>query len=1359
MSSVIRLNETNYILWEQSVTAQLFRDRVYEWVDGSKPRPDLSTPPTADERGKLTEWTEKDRLANSAILGSMGSTQARFVSIQNTAFENWTRLRQEHQSRRASHVENLRENLRAIRKTRGQNINKHISNFDECFSQFISVGGTLTELETCRIFLRSLDSTWDQFKTSVDTSEMFESQETGLLVPNRLTYRGLKSRAQEHQNLLPDTKDESAHWVSPKDTPVNESSKEWNPRINCLNCGGLGHVETACPSGKKPSNFQLLDAKRKLKNRSKPPRQGPTQDSSESAAFSKDEMALVTTTSGKDDVDRIFWDSGATVSVFNSKKWFEEYSDYSTPGRLTNISDSACPTLGEGIVSITLQANGQKKKIVIDRALFVPDARHNLISEGQLYKLGYHTEASPEGKIISKSGEKIGMAKILTNNLYLLRTQKEDRVNFVETKGSVESTQLHARLGHMSFGRMKTLVNHGMVEGLHTIEISETIKECGTCELVKARALPHRAPEPRNQYDILELIVADYKGPIETPSLSGATGYFIFKDAKSAYARIYPVKTKDGRTQMELFISFKNWVELQTGKRIRKFRHDRGSEFLTTEFQNYLVRQGIEDQTTAGFSPESNARAESHIRILDKPAKAMLAHAGLDKEFWADAFESANYIYNRSPTKALTNMTPIEALLGRRPRIDHFRVFGCLAYRYIPKELRRPLDYSGQVVRFVGYEEQSDAYRLWDGSRYISSRDVKFNENEFNIPEKPIDGIEHGQEWSTFLPPAQADTGPTQRWEAEPPDDSGDSDDTFYPAETPEESSGSIRPAVREIQQLSSALGSYWSTNTSRRSGRPTRPEEEANVVKEGYAHVLREPKSYTEALRSPEREQWDAAVQRELTSLEKFSTFSVVNMQDVPKGTTILRTTWRFTRKPGNPGHKARLCVRGDMEKDVLETEDVFASVVRTENLKLLLTLISTFNWSYLTLDVSTAFLNAPLKKDVYIYVPQGIRKDGDTCLKLNRALYGLREAPAAWNEELTNTLIAMGFEKTQADWNVFIQRNENATTIVAFHVDDGLLTSSNKQTLENLVQKLGDKYTIKVNRTPDTYLKVNFQSVEGVFQLHQENYIEACAYKFRTTENRHYKSPMNPGFDGAINELDTPVEEGTPYRSIVGCLLHIARQTRPDILFSVNLLSQYLVNPQQKHWNAAKRVMAYLFQTKDDALLIGNHRNSLTLECYTDATWACDTSCRRSRSGGVLFFNGSLLTAWSRQQPSVSLSCTEAEYQAMAVAVQEVMFFRELLQQLGFKQETHTPLFVDNKGALDLAVSTKNHPKVKHISIKFHFVRDEVKSETVKLHYISTEDQIADVFTKPLGNLKFGKFKSLLHIQTRGGVGIGVQ
>jgi hypothetical protein len=135
-------------------------------------------------------------------------------------------------------------------------------------------------------------------------------------------------------------------------------------------------------------------------------------------------------------------------------------------------------------------------------------------------------------------------------------------------------------------------------------------------------------------------------------------------------------------------------------------------------------------------------------------------------------------------------------------------------------------------------------------------------------------------------------------------------------------------------------------------------------------------------------------------------------------------------------------------------------------------------------------------------------------------------------------------------------------------------------------------------------------------------------------------------------------------------------------------------------------------------------------------------------------MFFNGSMISAWSKQQLTVAMSSTEAEYQALALGTQEILYFRQLLQEIGYEQMEPTLLLGDNKGALDLSVSTKNHPRVKHIDIKFHFTREQAVQQTVILEYVPTKLQVADIFTKPLQKGLFNQFKKLLHVQARKGV-----
>ena len=195
------------------------------------------------------------------------------------------------------------------------------------------------------------------------------------------------------------------------------------------------------------------------------------------------------------------------------------------------------------------------------------------------------------------------------------------------------------------------------------------------------------------------------------------------------------------------------------------------------------------------------------------------------------------------------------------------------------------------------------------------------------------------------------------------------------------------------------------------------------------------------------------------------------------------------------------------------------------------------------------------------------------------------------------------------------------------------------------------------------------------------------------------------------------------------------------------MNLLSKYVNNTTPKCWKAAKRILIYLNTTKDYSLRTGPSNNE-GLKTYSDSTWADDKMNRLSRSGGVILYNGSFLSAYSHQQRSVALSSCQAEYQALASAVQELLYFRQLLGEIGYGENIPTPLLCDNQGAMYLAITTKNDPNVKHIAIKYHFVRESVKDNIVNLLYVNTREQVADIMTKPLGRSQFEKFRTMMGV-----------
>eukprot|EP00253_Pinus_taeda_P020448 PITA_20448 len=219
---------------------------------------------------------------------------------------------------------------------------------------------------------------------------------------------------------------------------------------------------------------------------------------------------------------------------------------------------------------------------------------------------------------------------------------------------------------------------------------------------------------------------------------------------------------------------------------------------------------------------------------------------------------------------------------------------------------------------------------------------------------------------------------------------------------------------------------------------------------------------------------------------------------------------------------------------------------------------------------------------------------------------------------------------------------------------------------------------------------------------------------------------------------------EDATKYRQIVGSINYLTT-TIPDISFAVGILSRFMQKPCEGHWSTAKRVLRYLKGTQDFGIKY-TQVDDFSLIGYSDSDFEGDKETRVSTSGYSMSLGSRAISWRSRKQSVPADSTTEAEYMAAAEATKEIVWLRKILEYLQVKQVQSTPLMIDNTSAIKLAKNPKFHDQTKHINTKYRLIQHHVEAKTIHLRHYSTNEQIADIFTKALGREKLERFRMML-------------
>lgn len=274
---------------------------------------------------------------------------------------------------------------------------------------------------------------------------------------------------------------------------------------------------------------------------------------------------------------------------------------------------------------------------------------------------------------------------------------------------------------------------------------------------------------------------------------------------------------------------------------------------------------------------------------------------------------------------------------------------------------------------------------------------------------------------------------------------------------------------------------------------------------------------------------------------------------------------------------------------------------------------------------------------------------------------------------------------------------------------------------------------------------IKITRDFTAGKLWLDQENYTNKILEKFKMTECKPIATPIDTSCKlTKSQEVNSNIHK-FPYQEAIGSLLFLAGVTRPDISYAVHVVSQFSNNPNETHWTAVKRIFRYLKGTTKYKLEYSADGSNEVVG-FSDADWANNEENRRSISGYVFQMAGGVISWKCAKQTSVALSSCEAEYIALSSASQEAIYWFNFQQELHRSKEI--TINCDNQSAMVLAQNNTYSPRTKHIAIKHHFIREAIQNGFVKIKYVPTEDQTADVLTKGLLKLKHAKMCKLLQL-----------
>jgi hypothetical protein len=513
------------------------------------------------------------------------------------------------------------------------------------------------------------------------------------------------------------------------------------------------------------------------------------------------------------------------------------------------------------------------------------------------------------------------------------------------------------------------------------------------------------------------------------------------------------------------------------------------------------------------------------------------------------------------------------------------------------------------------------------------------------------------------------------------------------------------------------------------------------------------EPRSYAEAIKSPEKERWQEAIAIEIENLKKRGVLIEVPRPEYK--IEMVDTKYVFKKKEKHGvvyKYKARLVARGFSQKETINYNEVFSSVARQNSLRIFLKISVDRGHSRRSIDFEAAFLFSPLEtEELYLATPDGWSVTEGNVLQLKRSLYGLKQASRYWNIMITDFLISIGFSRCNSEPCLFVK--DEGREMILLYVDDAIISCEKEDRIHEIITEIKKVFELGEEGALDWYIGSSIEDGGDTLFMNQKDYITKMLTTYGYDMSKTNETPLKEKFS-ILRDPEDALFHDFKIREKVGSLMFAAVSVRPDIAFAVSYVARFTTHPSTEVCRAVNHIFGYLAGTLELGINFVKELDSQVI-VYCDSDYGSDINDYKSTSG-VLVYIGSTVVAWySSKQTTVAQSSTDAEILAMNFAAKEIVWLRGLLNEMYCPQELPTVLRGDSQSAILLSRNPVFHKRTKHVMIKFMYLVECLRESTIINEFVAGIKNWADMLTKSQKKAFFLACRTALNmVRTRAAV-----